>query len=530
MDPARVSPEAIVRGDNESYESYVSRKRKRNEQFFSAIGLDEAASALKATVASGKRRPAVQRGVRRGENEKKTKAEVPRRRSSRVANIPAPDVEVVNDSGRTITTTMNITGAGTSSEMLEAAPKFYDNRINDGDDINMYDGYISEKFGSDKVFPKEEIDSILDDIKSSSRGLEAEEPYLEKWSAAKCDSEDCVAKVVPDRIYAMATAPTDHKLIIAAGDKLGHVGLWDPSLESETDGVIVFRPHSRVVSHLEFTPDSSAMMSIGYDSTVRELDVATGTFKQVFATYEDDPICDKFKGSPGFGVDDGNFFVQYGCYGVDENDIFLTTSSGNVIRYDKRSGNVVFNELLSEKKINSVSLNPDGRTFATTGLDRTINIWDIRKFKSTGTKAKSGKKSVAWIETGKSCSSAFFSASGVDLLATTMADTLTITKDFKGSGQIKPEQTIKHNNQTGRYLSTFMARWHPVKDWFVVGCMKQPRQIEVFANNGKGKYALRASMKGEYLTAVCSRNVFHPTLPVLAGGNSSGRVTVVDCR
>ena len=57
--------------------------------------------------------------------------------------------------------------------------------------------------------------------------------------------------------------------------------------------------------------------------------------------------------------------------------------------------------------------------------------------------------------------------------------------------------------------------------------MKQPRQIEIFGEmKSGGKYEKKAAIKGDYVTAVCSRNVFHPKLAAIAGGNSSGRVTI----
>lgn len=34
------------------------------------------------------------------------------------------------------------------------------------------------------------------------------------------------------------------------------------------------------------------------------------------------------------------------------------------------------------------------------------------------------------------------------------------------------------------------------------------------------------NFSGEFLSSVCSINAFHPTLPVFAGGNSSGRLHV----
>jgi hypothetical protein len=59
--------------------------------------------------------------------------------------------------------------------------------------------------------------------------------------------------------------------------------------------------------------------------------------------------------------------------------------------------------------------------------------------------------------------------------------------------------------------------------------MAQPRCIEVFtASSSKGGISLSLvhKLKGDFLGSVCSRNAAHPSLDVVAGFNSSGRVHV----
>ena len=36
-----------------------------------------------------------------------------------------------------------------------------------------------------------------------------------------------VAKVVPERTFSVAIHPTAEKVLVATGDKWGHLGLWD---------------------------------------------------------------------------------------------------------------------------------------------------------------------------------------------------------------------------------------------------------------------------------------------------------------
>ena len=54
--------------------------------------------------------------------------------------------------------------------------------------------------------------------------------------------DDQVAKVVPERIFSMAVHPTEDKVIVAAGDKTGSIGIWDvKDKESDNHGVHVFK-------------------------------------------------------------------------------------------------------------------------------------------------------------------------------------------------------------------------------------------------------------------------------------------------
>jgi WD repeat-containing protein 76 len=135
-------------------------------------------------------------------------------------------------------------------------------------------------------------------------------------------------------------------------------------------------------------------------------------------------------------------------------------------------------------------------------------------------------KNVSEHVSSKSINSAFFSPSGRTLLSTTMANTLDIFENpHLSDGVLSPAKRLSHDNHTGRWLSTFMARWHPTEDIFVVGSMRQPRSVEIFQSDG----VLLRRVEGEALTSVASRCCFHPRSDKLIaiGGNSSGRVIVI---
>lgn len=166
---------------------------------------------------------------------------------------------------------------------------------------------------------------------------------------------------------------------------------------------------------------------------------------------------------------------------------------------------------------------------ATAGLTGVVQLWDVRKIPTMSSREK--PKPLSWQEAGRSINSAFFSPSGRRLLTTTQSNKLDILEDAHlAKGLIgEPKSSVRHDNQTGRWLSTFMARWHPSssssnQEIFVVGSMRQPRCIEVFDHDGE----LLREIRGDALTAVASRCCFHPdpNRLIVVGGNSSGRVTI----
>lgn len=158
-----------------------------------------------------------------------------------------------------------------------------------------------------------------------------------------------------------------------------------------------------------------------------------------------------------------------------------------------------------------------------------MKLWDIRKFGDDRNSKGKDPSPLAVQQSGKSVNSAFFSPSGSTLLSTTMSNTLDITKGAHlaktTKTSLKPTKRIRHDNHTGRWLTTFMAQWHPSADVFVVGSMKKPRCVDLYDSDGN----LLRAVEGDALTAVASRCCFHPSQDklVVVGGNSSGRVTVL---
>ena len=558
-----------------TYQEMVNAKRKRNQEVLLNSGLLDSIASMKSELTKSK---PTTTGIKRRKVVKSEREPYQRRKSSRQAGIQSDGLFVEEErSGRfTVAVTDGSTApsgsysAGVVQGSLyvkEKEPEFYRDRINDGSAFSIEEAveltgskWVKESTVKDaQDFVRDTLSKLVgkdeSKIKEESKGktkskspravaspMVSSDDIVDRIKDMTFQDEAVVAKVVPDRIYGIAAHPSTDQLIVSAGDKKGYVGIWnvdsrakadDDDNSTSNDGVHLFKFHSGSCSSLQWTPSGDALFSSSYDGTVRLLDVASEKFEQVFATYDSD---DKFQKDVGYGMDIGHkYWTQYGCLDHRSNSgkcFFLSTSVGTAMHVDMRSkGGVTFHEELSEKKINSLSLHPNGYSLASAGLDGTVNVWDMRKFGDSRvmTKKAAAHKPVASYNGGRSVNSAFFSPSGQYMVSTTMSNKLDIFENAhlsasKSTSVMKPSPSVNHDNQTGRWLSTLIAQWHPVADIFVVGCMKHPRQIEVMDAKGKALHVL----SGDALTAVASRCCFHQSTDqlVVVGGNSSGRVTI----
>lgn len=320
----------------------------------------------------------------------------------------------------------------------------------------------------------------------------------------------------------MGFHPTQDKPIIFAGDKEGAMGVFDASQDAPEDEdqepqVSAFHTHSRTISSFLFSPaDANSVYSASYDSSIRRLDIAKGVSVQVYAP------ADVSEDAPISALDMAR---------SDPNVIYFSTLEGVVGRTDIREPAKKTDQwVLSEHKIGGFSLHPlHPHLLSTASLDRTVKIWDLRKFSGSG--HKKTPTLVGEHASRLSVSHAAWSAGGH--LATSSYDDTIKIYSFADAGKWKPGHTltekemepahvVRHNNQTGRWVTILKPQWQQQpKDGvpkFVIGNMN--RFVDVFAADG----SQLAQLGGDGITAVPAVAQFHPTMDWVAGGTASGKL------
>ena len=86
------------------------------------------------------------------------------------------------------------------------------------------------------------------------------------------------------------------------------------------------------------------------------------------------------------------------------------------------------------------------------------------------------------------------------------------------------ELTVRHNNQTGRWITTFKAYWDPKSTddlgYVVLGDMN--RGLDLI----DGTSGVTHNFTSDYLTAQPAVNASHSILDLIVSGNASGKLAL----
>lgn len=543
--------EANTASNISEYERIRLENIKRNANFLATLGLDEERTALE----QGKSREATRRGVSK-KSYKIMAPLIPTRRSGRVT------IERLKNE------LADMSASSQSVEDKQAKETQLQDMIskkNEGSyDINLdalvtasMSGYHAHVRLSDEHIPYlistnnnngKQITQLLQPIGAgciltdmiSSQNAKAEKDYVNQIARLKLSELD-VAKVTESRITSIFCHPSRDKVLVVAGDKVGCLGIWDvdSELTSGLGGVYRYNPHvSNIAGIHSWAQAPSKIYSVSYDGTIRYIDLEKESFSLAFTIPED--LNHVF-------LTDASFSTS------DVNQVLVGRSDGqaSLIDFRMKASQYAWSYQIQNTKLNSVQFHPSDNNLLIcggSGMAGSITIHDLRTVPST----RSNGSSSSWKPIqemnlhDKSINAAYCSPDGLYLVSVSQDNTIRTWKDFlDGSAKSKAavsSHVTRHDNHTGRWLSTFRPSFDPKHSHTLVsGSMERPRMIEVFQIADSGSSSSKSSkssadsgfgleivreLKGDYLGSVCSRNCFHAQLNLIAAGNSSGRVHI----
>jgi len=433
------------------------------------------------------------------------------------------------------------------SDLVTCMKSHYNN--NDKKD-NCIDISSRDKKRKDVMLMTDDANSNASPI---SVPLEEYRDQLRNLSLADTD----VAKLVQDRVTAVYVHPSEVKTIVIAGDKSGHVGVWDmdKSGASSVDGIYKYRPHISNIAKICSSLDPSAVYSTSYDGTIRYLDLNHNAFTTAFAAPED--------------LDAMYFTDASFCYDHSE-CVYVSTSDGCIALIDLRASSSTYQSkcpAFSGFKLNSIQQHPTMPHLLIASERSDIHIYDNRHMSSSTreTTKLSTTKQLKPVNTllshSKSINAAYTSCDGQCLVSLSQDNTIRVWMNFidPTCNTTSNSAVIRHDNITGRWLSTFRPAFDPKSpSTFTVGSMLQPRRVDIFHISSPSSSTSNAItdtstnrtksttpslndktvvkqqsnidmihiLSSQYLNSVCSRNAFHNTKHIIACGNSSGRIHV----
>lgn len=486
------------------YERRRLENIKRNDEMLAALKIHSKVSILSAAV---KTQRAQIKSYKVSPEKKKQKTESPivLRRSLRTRGVP-PDSSTAaglkddfDENSRSLSKKSPRVPLGASLKMkaFEKGPISMENAYRtDGSDANLIELILS-------CSRKSKLSFSNDSVGDSNNRAEGNEDFWslegERKVRSSVDIETLklepqyVARIVPGRIFTVKFFPAKDMRIVVAGNKEGDIGFWNIDAKGKDgNGIHLYHPHSAPVSGILFDSFSlSKMFSCSYDGFVRLLDIERGMFDLVYSS-------------------------DYGVFSLsqkpdDLNSLYFGGPDGKITSWDARSGKSIFSRNLHENRINTIDFNLQNTTImATSSTDATVCIWDLR---SIGAERPT---SLTTVSHKRAVQSAYFSPSGDSLATTSVDDKIGLI-----SGEnYKDVSMVYHNNQTGRWISSFRGIWGWDDSYIFVGNLK--RGVDVISTAGK---KVVATLKSEYMTAIPCRFDSHPyEVGMLAGATAGGQV------
>ncbi|KAI8599320.1 WD40-repeat-containing domain protein, partial [Dissophora ornata] len=487
---------------------------RRNQKAMEMFNLPQAVSAVAASSrshADRNKRSAPTHGVKR-EKKAKVTENLPRRSSNRLAKIE-PD------------------GPAAAKKLEEykesASSMHYLKSARRAGILSLSD--VSTGHGDGAKFAKlmEEMATYVPekarvkDLEDESDGEDGPAPSLRrKVQALKIKGPWPTLKVCQGRIYCMAIHANKDKVLVCGGDVDGNLGFWDldeslaedhePDYDEEPN-IYSYKAHTRTLSSMQYSPtDTTKLFTTSYDGSVRYLDLVKQKFMESYVVSND--------------VSD-----HLGSVSIDStgNQLWFADNDGAVTLKDVRTpkDEMVYRKVLHEKKVGCVNVNPKySHLIATSSLDRTMKIWDIRTFGKY--KEDEPIPELAEFPHRLSVTSAMWSPDGMSIASTSYDDNVRVFNNFNPAlpdiKEIPEPVRIHHNNQSGRWVTMLRAVWSHQFNWFCIGNMN--KSVDIYS---RGTGDLMANLRdAQVLTTVPAVNTWHPNRVLLASGMANGKMVV----
>ncbi|CAM0948790.1 unnamed protein product [Alopecurus aequalis] len=298
-----------------------------------------------------------------------------------------------------------------------------------------------------------------------------------------------VRRLLPSRLVGLLVLPLVNRTVVAAGNKVGNIGFWHADPEPgvvAANGVFEYLPHrgpvAEIVAHPR-VPHKIYSCSSSHGGEICLMDLEKENFNIIHSCR--DP-------------------VHSLCQAPDSAScLYFGAGAGKLKLFDERMGKVSTTWDAHGYPINSIDFHPHRKhMLATSSKDGTSRIWDLRSLKST----QNGCLKV--LAHDHSVHLAYFSPSGHRLATTSLDDTVRV---FDGD-DFDSSHIIKHNNQTGRWISTFKAIWGWNDADLFIGNME--RAIDIISvgisNGGLSTASNSACLKSEHMTTIPCRFSAHP--------------------
>ncbi|NXO18185.1 WDR76 protein, partial [Oriolus oriolus] len=462
--------------DGYSHLSAYERKRLKNitenAKFFAALKLHEVSARLNEIATKR------QSHVTKRRKPKKVEDETARRRSMRLLRVEPVDIPLVETPARPEAEEYPQVPVGP----LPMVPE-------DQAENSKWTEVLLSTWMRISELKADDADRGTPDIKR----------YQESLSSMVL-SEENIRKVVKARVCSLAIHPSESTILVAAGDKWGHIGLWNVSCRSE-EGAHIFIPHSFQVNCMHFSPCNPAHLLSLSNDTLRCGDVTRAVFDEICRSEES--------------------FSSFDFLEENASTAIVGHWDGNVAVVDRRTPGMS-SELCADigfRRTRTVHVHPVNKQYFLAAGSVDVCVFDVRYLKAKGNEPLSSLTGHT-----KSVASAYFSPVTGSRVVTTCADDKLRSVVLMCCSVLRVYDTTSLSSSTVTLLSTIRAIWDPKQEHcFLVGSMAQPRQIQVFQDTGK---LLHSFCNVDCLSSVCSINVVHPSQNILVGGNSSGRLHV----